>query len=184
MTEVKNGVLKYYDDKTENWVVVETEPIAEKVVEIMRDDWLAHKGQLDVILLTNIDPNNELDIHVAVFYDTSKQGTLIVDDTENFKSTLQFNLDQVVNKLSNRKLFNINDFINRLEQYDNLPEQFELYGETEDNIDGKKVVPSFKNITKNPNITSALIMEDAKLEVKYFYNGTPIEKLKYIKANQ
>ncbi|END1833505.1 hypothetical protein ABLM60_004233, partial [Shigella flexneri] len=54
----------------------------------------------------------------------------------------------------------------------------------EDNIDGKKVVPSFKNITKNPNITSALIMEDAKLEVKYFYNGTPIEELKYIKANQ
>lgn len=178
------AIPKIYDKENEQWIELMAKPIAEEVVKIMKDDWLKHKGQLNVLLLTNTDPNNELDIHVAVFYDTSKQGTLIVDDTENFKSTLQFNLDQVVNKLSNRKLFNINDFINRLEQYDSLPEQFELYGETEDNIDGKVTIPSFKNITKNPNITNALVMEDAKLEVKYFYNGTPIEELKYKKANQ
>ncbi len=44
MADVTNGVLKFYDEKTQNWVVVETEPIAEKVVEIMRDDWLERKG--------------------------------------------------------------------------------------------------------------------------------------------
>ncbi|UGB05404.1 hypothetical protein LPC11_08170 [Staphylococcus sp. HL28] len=182
MAGMTNGVLKFYDEKTQNWVVVETEPIAEKVVEIMRDDWLEHKGQLDCWLLkytTEDDPNLPEPIYVELFVDS--------ESVKNYdRDILEYYFKDYINALPNKKYFKLNEMIDYFKNtlFFELPLQFKL------NIDlvlesGEFNFPEINSITNNVDIVYTLAnQEKGTLTASYIYNGHAIpEKQFTYKAN-
>lgn len=182
MADVTNGVLKFYDEKTQNWVVVETEPIAEKVVEIMRDDWLERKGQLDCWLLkytTEDDPNLPEPIYVALFVDS--------ESVKNYdRDTLEYFFKDYINNLSNKKNFKLNNFIKEMEDTKVvLPQQFNVEINMHiNNPETEVLLKEHNNITDNPDVTDMLINNTGSLTASYIYNGHAIPEKQYtFKAN-
>ncbi|QRF17706.1 hypothetical protein H6Y62_09010 [Staphylococcus lugdunensis] len=175
--------MKFYDEKTGNWVEIETKPIAEDVVRIMKENWLKTKGSLDCLLI-EADTQYDDVVRVAIFYNTAQKGTDIVDNQENYKISLETHLKNIVSKLSNYKEFNLNEFVEKLQIYNVMPDTFNLNVQIEDSEGNFITVPKVNTITNNFDITNALIEEGSKLEVRYIYNDNPIEEYKYVKANQ
>ena len=177
------AIPKIFDKEKGQWIELMAKPIADEVVKIMKEDWLETKGQLDCLL---IEANTQYDdvVRVAVFYNTAQKGTDIVDNQENYKISLETNLKNIVEKLSSFKNFNLNDFIEKLQIYNVMPDTFNLNVQIEDSEGNFIVVPKVNTITNNSDITNALIEEGSKLETRYIYNDNPIEEYKYVKANQ
>ena len=177
------AIPKIFDKEKGQWIELMAKPIADEVVKIMKEDWLETKGQLDSLL---IEANTQYDdvVRVAVFYNTAQKGTDIVDNQENYKISLETHLKNIVEKLSSFKNFNLNDFIEKLQIYNVMPDTFNLNVQIEDSEGNFIVVPKVNTITNNSDITNALIEEGSKLETRYIYNDNPIEEYKYVKANQ
>lgn len=182
MAEVKNGVLKYYDEETGNWITLKTNPIAQEVVRIMKEDWLAYKGQLDCWLLkytTEDDPNLPEPIYVAIFVDS--------ESVKNYdKETLEWNFKDYINALSNKKNFKLNDFIKYCEDsLIDLPQQFKLNVDLE--LESNQLnYKELNSITNSVDVVSVLANnEQGTLTANYIYNGHSVPEKQYtFKANQ
>lgn len=177
------AIIKTFDKEKQQWLEVFARPVAQEVVKIMRDDWLETKGQIDY-LLVEADTQYGDTVRVAVFYNTAQKGTDIVDNQENYKISLETHLNNITKKLPTPKDFNLNDFIERLQIYNVMPDTFNLNAQIENSEGYFITVPKISTVTSNSGITNALVDEDSKLEVRYIYNDHPIEDKKLVKEKK
>lgn len=177
------AIIKAFDKEKQEWLEVVAKPVAEEVVKIMKEDWLETKGQIDY-LLVEADTQYGDTVRVAVFYNTAQENTDIVSNQQNYKISLETHLKSVTENLPTPKNFNLNDFIERLQIYDIMPDTFNLNAQIENSEGNSITVPKLSTVTSNPNITNALIDEDSKLEVRYIYNDHPIEDKKLVKEKK
>ena len=113
------AIPKIFDKEKGQWIELMAKPIAEEVVKIMKDDWLSNKKTIDYWLLQYTEGVVE-PIQVAIFTDGNE-----VDET--LKSNLEWAFKSYVFNLQNKKLFNLQSFINDCYSIKiDLPKQFKV----------------------------------------------------------
>ncbi|MBM0818717.1 hypothetical protein [Staphylococcus epidermidis] len=173
------AIPKIFDKEKGQWIELMAKPIAEEVVKIMKDDWLSNKKTIDYWLLQYtegvVDP-----IQVAIFTDGNE-----VDET--LKSNLEWAFKSYVFNLQNKKLFNLQSFINdRYSRKIDLPKQFKVNATVQfDSLDYPIHLQELDNMTTNVDVIG-MLDESSKgsIEVKYIYNDHPIEEKKLMKENK
>ena len=173
------AIPKIFDKEKGQWIELMAKPIAEEVVKIMKDDWLSNKKTIDYWLLQYtegvVDP-----IQVAIFTDGNE-----VDET--LKSNLEWAFKSYVFNLQNKKLFNLQSFINDCySRKIDLPKQFKVNATVQfDSLDYPIHLQELDNMTTNVDVIG-MLDESSKgsIEVKYIYNDHPIEEKKLIKENK
>ena len=173
------AIPKIFDKEKGQWIELMAKPIAEEVVKIMKDDWLSNKKTIDYWLLQYtegvVDP-----IQVAIFTDGNE-----VDET--LKSNLDWAFKSYVFNLQNKKLFNLQSFINDCySRKIDLPKQFKVNATVQfDSLDYPIHLQELDNMTTNVDVIG-MLDESSKgsIEVKYIYNDHPIEEKKLMKENK
>lgn len=173
------AIPKIFDKEKGQWIELMAKPIAEEVVKIMKDDWLSNKKTIDYWLLQYtegvVDP-----IQVAIFTDGNE-----VDET--LKSNLEWAFKSYVFNLQNKKLFNLQSFINDCySRKIDLPKQFKVNATVQfDSLDYPIHLQELDNTTTNVDVIG-MLDESSKgsIEVKYIYNDHPIEEKKLMKENK
>lgn len=173
------AIPKIFDKEKGQWIELMAKPIAEEVVKIMKEDWLSNKKTIDYWLLQYtegvVDP-----IQVAIFTDGNE-----VDET--LKSNLEWAFKSYVFNLQNKKLFNLQSFINDCYSIKiDLPKQFKVNATVKfDSLDEPIYLQEIDNMTTNVDVIG-MLDESSKgsIEVKYIYNDHPIEEKKLIKENK
>ncbi|MDU6163456.1 MAG: hypothetical protein E6647_13760, partial [Staphylococcus epidermidis] len=170
---------KIFDKEKGQWIELMAKPIAEEVVKIMKDDWLSNKKTIDYWLLQYTEGVVE-PIQVAIFTDGNE-----VDET--LKSNLEWAFKSYVFNLQNKKLFNLQSFINDCYSIKiDLPKQFKVNATVKfDSLDEPIYLQEIDNMTTNVDVIG-MLDESSKgsIEVKYIYNDHPIEEKKLIKENK
>lgn len=173
------AIPKIFDKEKGQWIELMAKPIAEEVVKIMKDDWLSNKKTIDYWLLQYTEGVVE-PIQVAIFTDGNE-----VDET--LKSNLEWEFKSYVFNLQNKKLFNLQSFINDCySRKIDLPKQFKVNATVKfDSLDEPIYLQEIDNITTNVDVIG-MLDESSKgsVEVKYVYNDHPIEEKKLIKENK
>lgn len=173
------AIPKIFDKEKGQWIELMAKPIAEEVVKIMKDDWLSNKKTIDYWLLQYTEGVVE-PIQVAIFTDGNE-----VDET--LKSNLEWAFKSYVFNLQNKKLFNLQSFINDCySRKIDLPKQFKVNATVKfDSLDEPIYLQEIDNITTNVDVIG-MLDESSKgsVEVKYVYNDHPIEEKKLIKENK
>lgn len=178
-----NLLPSVFNKETGQWESIIARPVAQEVFKIMKEDYLKSKGQLDYILLTNENDSN-MDINVVLFYDSSKKDNIITQDKEKAKHSLEIILDTYMKNINNNaKQFKISEFRTKLIDQGWIPEEMKLNATvTEDTGGGNKdthEIPSFNELTAESTIINALFNAGSTIDVRYFYNGNPIEDYKF-----
>lgn len=173
------AIPKIFDKEKGQWIELMAKPIAEEVVKIMKDDWLSNKKTIDYWLLQYTEGVVE-PIQVAIFTDGNE-----VDET--LKSNLEWAFKSYVFNLQNKKLFNLQSFINDCYSIKiDLPKQFKVNATVKfDSLDEPIYLQEIDNMTTNVDVIG-MLDESSKgsVEVKYIYNDHPIEEKKLIKENK
>ena len=173
------AIPKLFDKEKGQWIELMAKPIAEEVVKIMKDDWLSNKKTIDYWLLQYTEGVVE-PIQVAIFTDGNE-----VDET--LKSNLEWAFKSYVFNLQNKKLFNLQSFINDCYSIKiDLPKQFKVNATVKfDSLDEPIYLQEIDNMTTNVDVIG-MLDESSKgsIEVKYIYNDHPIEEKKLIKENK
>lgn len=173
------AIPKIFDKEKGQWIELMAKPIAEEVVKIMKDDWLSNKKTIDYWLLQYTEGVVE-PIQVAIFTDGNE-----VDET--LKSNLEWAFKSYVFNLQNKKLFNLQSFINDCYSIKiDLPKQFRVNATVKfDSLDEPIYLQEIDNMTTNVDVIG-MLDESSKgsVEVKYIYNDHPIEEKKLIKENK
>lgn len=173
------AIPKIFDKEKGQWIELMAKPIAEEVVKIMKDDWLSNKKTIDYWLLQYTEGVVE-PIQVAIFTDGNE-----VDET--LKSNLEWAFKSYVFNLQNKKLFNLQSFINDCYSIKiDLPKQFRVNATVKfDSLDEPIYLQEIDNMTTNVDVIG-MLDESSKgsIEVKYIYNDHPIEEKKLIKENK
>lgn len=173
------AIPKIFDKEKGQWIELMAKPIAEEVVKIMKDDWLSNKKTIDYWLLQYTEGVVE-PIQVAIFTDGNE-----VDET--LKSNLEWAFKSYVFNLQNKKLFNLQSFINDCYSIKiDLPKQFKVNATVKfDSLDEPIYLQEIDNMTTNVDVIG-MLDESSKgsVEVKYVYNDHPIEEKKLIKENK
>ncbi|MEV8118672.1 hypothetical protein AB0O69_27825 [Streptomyces xiamenensis] len=173
------AIPKIFDKEKGEWIELMAKPIAEEVVKIMKDDWLSNKKTIDYWLLQYTEGVAE-PIQVAIFTDGNE-----IDDT--LKSNLEWAFENHISILENKKLFNLQDFINFCySRKIDLPKQFKVNATVKfDSLDEPIHLQEIDNITTNVSVIG-ILDESSKgsVEVKYVYNDHPIEDKKLVKENK
>lgn len=173
------AIPKIFDKEKGQWIELMAKPIAEEVVKIMKDDWLSNKKTIDYWLLQYTEGVVE-PIQVAIFTDGNE-----VDET--LKSNLEWAFKSYVFNLQNKKLFNLQSFINDCySRKIDLPKQFKVNATVQfDSLDYPIHLQELDNMTTNVDVIG-MLDESSKgsIEVKYIYNDHPIEEKKLIKENK
>ncbi|EFE58278.1 hypothetical protein [Staphylococcus epidermidis] len=173
------AIPKIFDKEKGQWIELMAKPIAEEVVKIMKDDWLSNKKTIDYWLLQYTEGVVE-PIQVAIFTDGNE-----VDET--LKSNLEWAFKSYVFNLQNKKLFNLQSFINDCYSIKiDLPKQFKVNATVKfDSLDEPIYLQEIDNMTTNVDVIG-MLDESSKgsIEVKYIYNDHPIEEKKLIKENK
>lgn len=169
-----NLLPSVFNKETGKWETIIARPVAQEVFKIMKEDYLRSKGEIGYIFVSHDE--GDMPVNLVLFYDTSKTGTEIVDNTERVKKNIKFNLDQyLLTKNNNAKQFRISEFRQRIEDLHLVDIDSEFYVEVIDTEGQKHVIPSTKSLTNNFEITNALLEAGNEIKVKYFYNGNPID---------
>lgn len=173
------AIPKIFDKEKGQWIELMAKPIAEEVVKIMKEDWLSNKKTIDYWLLQYTEGVVE-PIQVAIFTDGNE-----VDET--LKSNLEWAFKSYVFNLQNKKLFNLQSFINDCYSIKiDLPKQFKVNATVKfDSLDEPIYLQEIDNMTTNVDVIG-MLDESSKgsIEVKYIYNDHPIEEKKLIKENK
>ena len=173
------AIPKIFDKEKGQWIELMAKPIADEVVKIMKDDWLSNKKTIDYWLLQYTEGVVE-PIQVAIFTDGNE-----VDET--LKSNLEWAFKSYVFNLQNKKLFNLQSFINDCYSIKiDLPKQFRVNATVKfDSLDEPIYLQEIDNMTTNVDVIG-MLDESSKgsIEVKYIYNDHPIEEKKLIKENK
>lgn len=173
------AIPKIFDKEKGQWIELMAKPIAEEVVKIMKDDWLSNKKTIDYWLLQYTEGVAE-PIQVAIFTDGNEVDELL-------KSDLEWTFNDYVYSLENKKLFNLQDFINYCHSIKKtLPKQFKVNATVKfDSLDEPIHLQEIDNITTNVSVIG-MLDESSKgsVEVKYVYNDHPIEDKKLTKENK
>ena len=173
------AIPKIFDKEKGQWIELMAKPIAEEVVKIMKDDWLSNKKTIDYWLLQYTEGVVE-PIQVAIFTDGNE-----VDET--LKSNLEWAFKSYVFNLQNKKLFNLQSFINDCYSIKiDLPKQFKVNATVKfDSLDEPIYLQEIDNMTTNVDVIG-MLDESSKgsIEVKYIYNDHTIEEKKLIKENK
>ena len=155
------AIPKIFDKEIGQWIELMAKPIAEEVVKIMKEGV--------------VDP-----IQVAIFTDGNE-----VDET--LKSNLEWAFKSYVFNLQNKKLFNLQSFINDCySRKIDLPKQFKVNATVQfDSLDYPIHLQELDNMTTNVDVIG-MLDESSKgsIEVKYIYNDHPIEEKKLMKENK
>ncbi|MGK8216951.1 hypothetical protein [Staphylococcus epidermidis] len=173
------AIPKIFDKEKGQWIELMAKPIAEEVVKIMKEDWLSNKKTINYWLLQYTEGVVE-PIQVAIFTDGNE-----VD--EILKSNLEWMFNGYVSNLENKKLFNLQDFINYCySTKTELPKQSKVNAIVKlDSLDEPIKLQEIDNITTNPDVLGILDgSSKGSIEVKYIYNDHPIEDKKLIKENK
>lgn len=174
------AIPKIFDKEKGQWIELMAKPIAEEVVKIMKEDWLSNKKTIDYWLLSYKEQGMAEPIQLAIFTDGNE-----VD--ESLKSDLEWSFNDYVYSLENKKLFNLQDFINDCHSRKiQLPKQFKVNATVNfDSLDEPIYLQEIDNITTNVDVIG-MLDESSKgsIEVKYIYNDHPIEEKKLIKENK
>ncbi|MBE7359862.1 hypothetical protein [Staphylococcus epidermidis] len=173
------AIPKIFDKEKGQWIELMAKPIAEEVVKIMKEDWLSNKKTIDYWLLQYTEGVVE-PIQVAIFTDGNE-----VDET--LKSNLEWAFKSYVFNLQNKKLFNLQSFINDCYSIKiDLPKQFKVNATVKfDSLDEPIYLQEIDNMTTNVDVIG-MLDESSKgsIEVKYIYNDHPIEEKKLSKENK
>ena len=174
------AIPKIFDNEKGQWIELMAKPIAEEVVKIMKEDWLSNKKTIDYWLLSYKEQGMAEPIQLAIFTDGNE-----VDET--LKSNLEWSFNGYVSNLQNKKLFNLQGFINDCySRKIELPKQFKVNATVNfDSLDQPIYLQEIDNITTNVDVIG-MLDESSKgsIEVKYIYNDHPIEEKKLIKENK
>lgn len=177
MADVTNGVLKFYDEKTENWVVVETEPIAEKVVEIMKKDNLKNKGNIKLMAL-KYGPSEEF-THYIAYQDNTDQRVLF-----NAEGTLTYILTDLYTKKGTGEPLSNNEVLNNVDASSFLDavKTFDVIYKDTDGVD----VQVKSNALPQDYIRTFYRKQnsDKNFTISYVFNDNPVTEKQYdYKAN-
>lgn len=178
-----NLLPSIFNKETGQWESIIARPVAQEVFKIMKEDYLRSKGQIDYILLSNENDSN-MAVNVILFYDSSKKDNSITQNKEQAKHSLEIILDTYMKNINNNaKQFKISEFRTELLDQGWIPEELKFNATV--NVDeggGSKQVyeiPSFNELTSEPKIINALFEAGSTVDVRYFYNGNPIEDYKF-----
>lgn len=172
------AIPKVYNQETGEWIELYANPIVEKVIEAMKNDWLANKDTIDYWLLEEKEGVPE-PIRLVVFTD----GNPIDEYT---KDNFEWAFHDFIAAMPNKKLFSIDDFLKDCrDRLIKIPKQFEISVNTEviDEEYGNTVIhsPSLNSITNDVDITSILTKEvKGNLTVEYVYNDHPIDDKRFV----
>lgn len=169
------AIPKIFDKEKNTWIELLAKPVAEEVVKIMKEDYLSNKKTLDYWLLENLD-NPASPIRLAVFTDGNELD-------EYMKSSFEFAFNDYIFNLPNRKLFNVDKFLEHCSDTAiPKPPQFQVNATVTIHEDEEDIVvtsPKLDNITNNVDICGMLAKTSTgTLEAKYIYNDHPIEDKK------
>ncbi|WP_305809034.1 hypothetical protein [Staphylococcus epidermidis] len=174
------AIPKIFDKEKGQWIELMAKPIADEVVKIMKEDWLSNKKTIDYWLLSYKEQSMGEPVQIAIFTDGNE-----VDGT--LKSDLEWMFNGYVSELQNKKLFNLQDFLNYCySTKTELPKQFKVNAIVKfDSLDEPIKLQEIDNITTNPDVLG-ILDETSKgsIEVKYIYNDHSIEDKKLIKENK
>lgn len=174
------AIPKIFDKEKGQWIELMAKPIADEVVKIMKEDWLSNKKKIDYWLLSYKEQSMGEPVQIAIFTDGNE-----VDGT--LKSDLEWMFNGYVSELQNKKLFNLQDFLNYCySTKTELPKQFKVNAIVKfDSLDEPIKLQEIDNITTNPDVLGILDeTSEGSIEVKYIYNDHYIEDKKLIKENK
>lgn len=178
MAEVTNGVLKFHDEQTGQWVEVQANPIAQEVVRIMKENNLKNKGNIKLMSL-KYGPSEEF-THYIAYQDNTDQSILF-----NAEGTLPYILTDLYTKkgtgepLSNNEVLNNVDatsFLDAVKTFDVIyKDTFGVDVQVKSNALPQDYMRTFY---KDQN-------SDKNFTISYVFNDNPVSEKQYeYKANQ
>lgn len=168
MADITNGVLKFYDNETQTWVVPETAPIKKLVIEAMIEDFLRLKGDIKLMEIKYGD-DHEYSFYIA--YDGSTD-EIRIEQTQNLISSyIQILYSQKEEKtpLKNSEILAFEPVIDALDTL----KKFEVA------FDDSTVTRTYRNYDLPNNDIKNFFGMNLKFTLSYVFNDNPIENKQY-----
>lgn len=178
MAEVTNGVLKFHDEQTGQWVEVQANPIAQEVVRIMKENNLKNKGNIKLMSLKYGE--NEQYTHYIAYQDNTSQSVLF-----NAEGTLPYILNDLYSKKGTGEPLSNNEVLNNFDATSFLDgvKTFDVIYKDTAGVD----VQVKSNALPQDYMRTFYIDQnsDKNFTISYVFNDNPVSEKQYeYKANQ
>lgn len=169
-----------YNDQTKEWEEIYARSIAKDVFDIMKEDYLEHKGNLNFYIAKYKDGDLTMEQpNIVVFYDENNYEGMEMKEEEMTQALNEYIDQELQGKF---KPFSLDKFLDYLKTYGyRLPEVFNVDINVSIPDTGDFKYPGTPSITNNSNIVEALKDSNQKIDIKYIYNGHGIEDKKFSK---
>lgn len=177
-----------YDDLTDEQKadLVSFVPVKDNhIVNAVKNDFLEGKGQLGYILIES--PDDKVPINLIIFYDTSKKGMDLYDNTNEYKRVMENFVDEYIyyDLKNKREDFTLDGFINMLtadergEIREMVPPKLDLHVKLL--ADGQTYIyPAVSSFTNHGGIIEALVNNYGIIQASYKFNDKPVEEYKLV----
>ena len=169
-----------YNEETKEWEEIYARSIAKDVFDIMKEDYLEHKGNLNFYIAKYKDGDSLLEQpNIVVFYDENNYEGMEMKEQEMTQALNEYIDQELQGKF---KPFSLDKFLDYLKTYGyHLPEVFNVNISLSIPGTGDFKYPGTPSITNNGTVVEALKVENQKIDAKYIYNGHSIEDKKFSK---
>lgn len=169
-----NAIPKIYNEQTNEWIELMAKPIAEEVINIMKEDFMRNKED---IKLSEISYGNEDEFRYYIAYQSNVNQSAIF----NLEGTLPFILNEILNKKDNYSSLSNKDVLFDADALSFI-EPLNVFNVVYKDTFGNEVTTRSNELPQDLiNITSHIIKNNksGNFTISYTFNDNAIEDKQY-----
>lgn len=169
-----NAIPKIYDKENEQWVELMAKPIANEVIQIMKEDFMRNK---DDIKLSEIAYGNENEFIYFIAYQSNVNQSAIF----SLESTLPFILNDILNKKDSYSALSNKDVLNDADALSFI-EPLNIFNVIYKDTFGNEVTTRSNELPQDLMSVTSRSIKNNKLgnfTISYTFNDNAIEDKKY-----
>ena len=169
-----NAIPKIYNEQTNEWIELMAKPIAEEVINIMKEDFMRNKED---IKLSEISYGNEDEFRYYIAYQSNVNQTAIF----SLEGTLPFILNEILNKKDNYSSLSNKDVLFDADALSFI-EPLNVFNVVYKDTFGNEVTTRSNELPQDLINTTSHIIKNNKsgnFTISYTFNDNAIEDKQY-----
>ncbi|PAK62827.1 hypothetical protein B9K01_02395 [Staphylococcus capitis] len=169
-----NAIPKIYNEQTNEWIELMAKPIAEEVINIMKEDFMRNKED---IKLSEISYGNEDEFRYYIAYQSNVNQSAIF----NLEGTLPFILNEILNKKDNYSSLSNKDVLFDADALSFI-EPLNVFNVVYKDTFGNEVTTRSNELPQDLINTTSHIIKNNKsgnFTISYTFNDNAIEDKQY-----
>ncbi|MCG2396272.1 hypothetical protein K4S31_02380 [Staphylococcus epidermidis] len=169
-----NAIPKIYNEQTNEWIELMAKPIAEEVINIMKEDFMRNKED---IKLSEISYGNEDEFRYYIAYQSNVNQSAIF----SLEGTLPMFLNEILNKKDNYSSLSSKDVLNDADALSFI-EPLNVFNVVYKDTFGNEVTTRSNELPQDLINTTSHIIKNNKsgnFTISYTFNDNAIEDKQY-----